>query len=99
MLNSNSAVRALTSNVSALMHAIWRRGAVVACVYHSTKFGFEHILGLSCLVDGEGIREMKSGGVVQVVYLERRIIGKKGRGVNGGVLMMVKVCGCDDGDI
>jgi hypothetical protein len=34
--------------------------------------------------------------------LERRLICRTGRGVNGSisrVFMMVKVCGCDDSDI
>ena len=70
---------------------------VVARVYHSIKFGFVHIWDSTCSVGDEGIREMKSGGVVQVVYtgfLERRVIGRAGRGVNGGILrvfMIVKV--------
>lgn len=101
-------MRALTSNCQLECLKCTQFG-VGACVYISFhQIGFVtvmmHIWDSTCSVDGEGIGEIKSGGVVQVGFLlafrETRDEQKRSWSnlwhtscVHDG-----EVCGCDDSD-
>ena len=101
MLDSNSTMRALTSNVNALMHAVWRRRLRIS--FHQIRIrahlGFDMFEGWR----GDKGNEKRRRRSSRLYWLlERRVICRTGRGVNGGifrVFMMVKVCGCDDSDV
>ena len=101
MLDSASAIRALTSIVRALMHAIWRRRLRIS--FHQIRIRAH--LGLDMVGGWRGDRgnEKWRRRSSRLCWLsERRVICKIGRGVNGGinrVFMMRKVCGCDDDDV
>ena len=91
-------MRALTSNVSALMHATWRRRLRIS--FHQIRIrahlGFDMFGGWR---GDKGNEKWRRRSSCLYWLLERRQIGKIGRGVNCGifrVFMMVKVCGCDD---
>ena len=84
---------ALTSNISALMHAVWRRRSRIS--FHQIRIrahlGFDMLGGWRGDKGNEKWRRRSSR-----LYwlLERRVIGRAGRGVNGGifrVFMIVKV--------